>query len=265
MNSHSELELNDQVALVTGAASDLGSAIALSLADCGADLALVGRNTEALGPLAKKVEQGRRRATILQCDVTKGGDVKQMVMQAEANAGPIDILVNVVGGTRSFAAPIWETPENEFREILTLNLTTSFLTMAAVLPRMIERQSGRIINIGGTFGLRGRAERAAYSSAKWGLRGLTKAAALEAGPYNITVNCVCPGMIEGPQFDNASAELAAATGTSIAQAKKRISEGYALRRVSNPQDIADMVCFLASKRARQITGQDLAIDGGWTI
>jgi 3-oxoacyl-[acyl-carrier protein] reductase len=161
--------------------------------------------------------------------------------------------------------PIWEISEQSFAAIMTLNLTSCFLTMAAVLPRMIARRSGRIVNIGGTFGLRGRAGRAAYSCAKWGLRGLTKSAALEAGPYNVTVNCVCPGMVEGPRFDEASEETAARDGIPATQAKTRIAEGYPLRRVSTPQDIANMVVFLASEGGRQITGQDLAVDGGWAV
>ena len=258
-------ELRDRVAIVTGSARSVGKVIALLLAECGAHLVLVGRNAAALEDLADTIEQGGRRAAIIRCDVTKGDEVKQMVTKAEAFAGRIDILVNVVGGTRSLAVPIWEISEKDFTDVVALNLTTSFLTMAAVLPKMIEQRWGRIVNIGGTFGLRGRAERAAYSSAKWGLRGLTKSAALEAGPYNITVNCVCPGMIEGAQFDQAGEELAARAGISVAEAKSRLAEGYPLRRISTPQDIAEVVCFLASERARQITGQDLAVDGGWSI
>ena len=157
-------ELEDRIAIVTGAARGVGKAIALQLAECGAHLVLVGRSAAALEELANTIEQRGRRATIIRCDVTKGGEVKRMVAKAEAFAGRIDILVNVVGGTRSLAEPIWETSEKDFTDVVTLNLTTSFLTMAAVLPKMIERRWGRIINIGGSFGLRGRAERAGGES-----------------------------------------------------------------------------------------------------
>jgi 3-oxoacyl-[acyl-carrier protein] reductase len=258
-------ELENQVAMVTGAGRGVGKVIALRLAEYGAHLVLVGRNAAPLEDLADTLARGGRRAAVIRCDVTEGDDVKRMVAEAEALAGWVDILVNVVGGTKSLGAPIWEIKEKDFNEIVTLNLTASFLTMAAVLPKMIERRRGRIINIGGSFGMRGRAGRAAYSSAKWGLRGLTKSAALEAGPYNITINCVCPGMIEGAQFDQAGEELAARAEISVVEAKSRLAEGYPLRRVSTPQDIAEVVCFLASERGRQITGQDLAVDGGWTI
>lgn len=265
MSDPAEPELAGQVAIVTGPARGIGRAIALLLAERGAQVILAGRNPTALATLADTIAQRGHRATTIRCDVTKAGDVKQMVAKAEALAGHIDTLVNVVGGTRSLGVPIWETSEQDFTEIVTLNLMTAFLTMAAALPKMIERRRGRIINLGGSFGLRGRAGRAAYSSAKWGLRGLTKSAALEVGPYNITVNCVCPGMIEGEQFDQAGADLSARTGISATEAKKRIAETYPLRRISTAQDVAELVCFLASERGRQITGQDLAVDGGWSL
>ena len=266
MSRKVDQELAGQVAIVTGPASAIGTAIAVALASRGADLVLVGRDTNAIEAVAEAVRSHATRAHVIRCDVTKGEQVTRMVKEAEtAFEGRIDILINVVGGTGSLDAPIWEISEKDFADILALNLTASFLTMAAALPAMIARRSGRIVNIGGTYGLRGRPGRAAYSSAKWGLRGLTKSAALEAGPYNVTVNCVCPGMVEGPRFDEAIEQTSARAGISVAQAKARIAEGTALRRVSTPQDIAEMVCFLVSERGRQITGQDLAVDGGWAI
>jgi 3-oxoacyl-[acyl-carrier protein] reductase len=198
--------------------------------------------------------------------VTESEQVTQMVAEVRAAFDDrIDILVNVAGGTGGLGVPMWDIPASDFSSVIAVNLTASFLTMAAVLPVMIARRSGRIINIGGTYGMRGRAGRTAYSAAKWGLRGLTKSAALEAGPFGITVNCVSPGMVEGRRFDEAGAEAAARDGTSMAQAKARMSEAYALRRVSQPDDIANMVRFLAGEGGRQITGQDLVVDGGWAI
>ena len=261
-----QMELAGQIAIVTGAAQGIGKAIALSLAQRGADLVLVGRRLEAIESVAEVVRGDGRRAHLIRCDVTEGDQIRAMVGEAAAQFNNrIDILVNTVGGTGSLGVPIWEISEKSFAEIMTLNLTSCFLTMATVLPLMIARRSGRIVSIAGTFGLRGRAGRAAYSAAKWGLRGLTKSAALEAGPYNVTVNCVCPGMVEGPRFDEASAEIAAREGIAAAEAKTRIAQGYPLRRASTPQDIANMVVFLAGEGGRQITGQDLAVDGGWSV
>lgn len=259
-------DIAGQVAIVTGATSEIGRAIAIALSNGGAHTVLAGRDVDMLERMAGTLRKDARQSLAFRCDVTQQSDVREMVGKITATFdGRIDMLVNVAGGTGSLGVPIWEVTEEEFSRIVTLNLTTAFLTMAAVLPKMIARRAGCIVNIGGTYGLRGRAGRTAYSAAKWGLRGLTKSAALEAGPYNITVNCVCPGMVEGAQFEKASAEMADRAGISVDDAKVRIAEGYALRRVSTPQDIAAVVAFLAGEGGRQITGQDLAVDGGWAI
>jgi 3-oxoacyl-[acyl-carrier protein] reductase len=131
---------------------------------------------------------------------------------------------------------------------------------------MISQRSGRIVNVGGTFGMRGRAGRLAYSSSKWGLRGLTKSFALEAGPFGINVNCVAPGMVDGPRFrEKVCANLARERGISLDEAMSLHAADYALRRVSTDQDVANACLFLASEAARQITGVDLPVDGGWAM
>ncbi len=136
--------------------------------------------------------------------------------------------------------------------------------MRAVLPSMVDQKSGKIVNVGGTFGMRGRAGRMAYSASKWGLRGITKSFALEAGPYNINVNCVAPGMVDGPRFrEKVCANMAKTLGISLEEAMKRHAQDYALRRVSTDQDVAHACLFLASDVSRQITGVDLPVDGGW--
>lgn len=258
--------MSGQVAIVTGASSEIGGAIATRLAEHGADLVLVGRRVEAMHQVAAAITERGRRVQIIRCDVTDAEQVAHMVADVQAAFdGRIDILVNAAGGTGGFGVPIWEISASDFHAILSMNLTASFLTMAAVLPVMIARRSGRIINIGGTYGLRGRAGRAAYSAAKWGLRGLTKSAAIEAGPFNITVNCVSPGIVEGQRFDEIAAEAAGRDGISVPQAKARMAGTLALRRVSTPDDVANMVCFLAGEGGRQTTGQDLVLDGGWAI
>jgi NAD(P)-dependent dehydrogenase (short-subunit alcohol dehydrogenase family) len=260
------MELDGQVAIVTGAASDIGSAIAMALAGQGAHLILVGRLAEALCPIATRVEAQGRRAEVLTCDLTDGAQVAGMFTAArDLFSDRIDILVNAAGGTGGLGVPVWELTEGDFNRVLAVNLTASFLTMAAVLPVMIARRSGRIINLGGTYGMRGRAGRAAYSAAKWGLRGLTKSTALEAGPFSITVNCVSPGMVEGPRFDEAATDAAARGDISIGEAKTRLADAYALRRISTPEDVARVVLFLAGDGGRQMTGQDLVVDGGWVI
>jgi 3-oxoacyl-[acyl-carrier protein] reductase len=260
------MELENRIAIVTGPAKGMGAAITLALAREGADLVLAGRDTGAIEPVAAEVAALGRRAKIVACDVTNAADVDALAAQAlEFGDGRIDILVNVAGGSGPIETPSWETTPDAFDQIIELNMKGCFLTMRAVLPAMMAQRYGKIVNIGGTFGLRGRALRMAYSASKWGLRGITKSAALEAGPFNINVNTVCPGMVEGPRFDRVCRENAKRLGIGIDEARARHAQEYALRRISTGEDVANAVVFFASDRSRQITGQDLAIDGGWVI
>lgn len=258
-------ELEGRVAVVTGPAKGMGAAITTTLARAGADLVLAGRDLDAIAPVAAEVVALGRAAVTVACDVTDAGAVQAMADQALARFGKVDILVTVAGGTGPLGKTAVETTPEEFRQIVDLNMTGCFLPMRALLPAMIARRSGKIVHVGGTFGLRGRALRMAYSASKWGLRGITKSTALEVGPHGINVNCVCPGMVEGPRFERVCAELAQRRGITLEAAKALHAEDYALRRVSTAQDVAWAVLFLASDRARQITGQDLAVDGGWVI
>jgi 3-oxoacyl-[acyl-carrier protein] reductase len=141
-----------------------------------------------------------------------------------------------------------------------------FNTMRAVLPAMIAQRYGKIVNVGGTFGMRGRAGRMAYSASKWGLRGMTKSFALEVGAYNVNVNYVAPGMVDGPRFrEKICAEMARRLGISLDEAAALHAADYALKRVSTAVDIANACLFLASDVSRQITGADLPVDGGWAM
>jgi 3-oxoacyl-[acyl-carrier protein] reductase len=259
------MELGDRVAVVTGPAKGMGAAVSMALAREGADLVLAGRDIAAIEPVAADVEAFGRRALIVRCDVTNAADVEAMAARAvEFGEGRVDILINVAGGSGPIE-PSWETTPDEFDQIVKLNMKGCFLTIRALLPVMMERRYGKIVNVGGTFGLRGRALRMAYSASKWGLRGITKSAALEAGPYGININTVCPGMVEGPRFDRVCRENARRLGISVEEARQRHAQEYALRRVSTAEDVANAVVFLVSERSRQITGQDLAVDGGWVI
>jgi 3-oxoacyl-[acyl-carrier protein] reductase len=141
-----------------------------------------------------------------------------------------------------------------------------FYTMRGVLPTMMAQRYGKIVNVGGTFGMRGRAGRMAYSASKWGLRGITKSFALEVGAYNINVNCVAPGMVDGPRFrDKVCADMATRLGIDADEAAERHAADYALKRVSSDVDVANACLFLASDASRQITGIDLPVDGGWAM
>ncbi len=261
-----ELNLAGKVAIVTGPAKGMGAAITLALAREGVDLALAGRDMEAIAPVTKAVRALGRKAIEVRCDVTDPAQVDDLVKQAlAAFGGRIDILVNVAGGRGPLETAAWDTTPEQFDEVVDLNMKGCFLTMRAVAPAMRKQRSGKIVNIGGTFGLRGRALRMAYSSSKWGLRGITKAFALELGPYNVNVNNVCPGMVDGPRFRKVCEEMAKRLGIGIDEAMRRHAEEYALKRVSTDEDVANAVLFFASDASRQITGQDIAVDGGWVI
>ena len=172
----------------------------------------------------------------------------------------------MAGGSGPIGKTGWETTTDEFNEIVELNMTGCFNTIHAVLPSMIERRSGKVVNVGGTFGLRGRAGRTAYSASKWGLRGITKSFALEAGPYNINVNNVAPGMVDGPRFrDKVCRDMALKLGISEEEAAERHAADYALKRVTVDADVANACLFLASDVSRQVTGIDLPVDGGWAM
>lgn len=260
-----QLGLNGRVAMITGPAKGMGAAISAAFAAEGAALALLGRDRAAIEPVATMIKAGGGQAIIVPCDLTVP---QQCVDAAEktkaAFGGRIDILVNVAGGSGPIGKTGVETTPEEFDDIITLNMNGCFHTMRAVLPAMMAQRYGKVVNVGGTFGLRGRAGRMAYSASKWGLRGITKSFALEVGPYNINVNCVAPGMVDGPRFrEKVCAEMAQRLDISIEEAITRHAADYALKRVTLDSDVANACLFLASDVSRQITGVDLPVDGGW--
>ena len=260
------LDLNGKTAIVTGPAKGMGAAITLALAREGVDLCLAGRDMAAIAPVAADVKKLGRKAIEAKCDLTSEKDVNSMVSKAlDAFGGRIDILVNVAGGRGPLETTAWDTTPEQMDEILALNVKGAFLAMKAVTPAMQKQRYGKIVNIGGTFGLRGRGLRMAYSASKWGVRGVVKAFALELGPYNINVNNVAPGMVDGPRFRKVCEEMSKRLGISMEQAMRKHAEEYALKRVSTDEDVANAVLFFASDASRQITGQDIAVDGGWVI
>lgn len=259
-----DLQLKDKVVVITGPAKGMGRAVSLAFAAEGAKLVLTGRDTAAIEPVAAEARALGVDALVVACDVTHAGQAEALAQAALARFGRIDVLVNVAGGSGPIGKTGWETTTDEFNEIVELNMTGCFNTIHAVLPSMIEARSGKVVNVGGTFGMRGRAGRLAYSASKWGLRGITKSFALEAGPYGINVNCVAPGMVDGPRFrEKVCANMAKKLGITLEEAMQRHAADYALKRVSTDADVANACLFLASDVSRQITGVDLPVDGGW--
>jgi NAD(P)-dependent dehydrogenase (short-subunit alcohol dehydrogenase family) len=261
-----QLNLKDKVGIITGPAKGMGAAITRAFALEGARLALIGRDTAAIEPVAADARKIGADAIVIPCDLTNAKQCDAAAAKAKAHYGRIDFLVNVAGGSGPVGKTGVETTPEEFNDIVTLNMNGCFHTMRSVLPSMIEQRYGKIVNVGGTFGMRGRAGRLAYSASKWGLRGITKSFALEVGSYNINVNCVAPGMVDGPRFrDKVCADMAKRLGITVEEAAKRHAADYALKRITLDEDVANACLFLASDVSRQITGVDLPVDGGWAM
>jgi NAD(P)-dependent dehydrogenase (short-subunit alcohol dehydrogenase family) len=261
-----QLNLKDKVGIVTGPAKGMGAAITRAFALEGARLALIGRDTKAIEPIAAESRKIGAEAIVITCDLTDAKQCDAAAAKTLAAYGRIDFLVNVAGGSGPVGKTGVETTPEEFDDIVTLNMNGCFHAMRSVLPSMIEQRYGKIVNVGGTFGMRGRAGRLAYSASKWGVRGITKSFALEVGPYNINVNCVAPGMVDGPRFrDKVCADMAKRLGITVEEAAKRHAADYALKRITLDEDVANACLFLASDVSRQITGVDLPVDGGWAM
>jgi 3-oxoacyl-[acyl-carrier protein] reductase len=260
-----KLSLEKRVVMITGPAKGMGAAITHAFADEGCKLALLGRDTSAIAPVAEEVAAKGTEAIVVACDLTKAEQCDAAVEATKkAFGGRIDILVNVAGGSGPIGKTGVQTTPEEFDEIVTLNMNGCFHSIRAALPTMMDQHYGKIVNVGGTFGMKGRAGRMAYSASKWGLRGITKSFAIEVGPHNINVNCVAPGMVDGPRFrDKVCRDMAQKFGITVEEAAARHAADYALRRVTVDADVANACLFLASDVSRQITGVDLPVDGGW--
>ncbi len=260
------MKVEGKNAIVTGAAKGMGEAITLTLAREGADIVLTARDTAALEEVADKVENLGRRAKVVACDVCKEDQVRALVDSAkEFFDGRIDILVNVSGVTGPIETPIQDIEVDDFDYVVTTNTRGTYLPIKHVVPTMIAQNSGKIVNIAGTSGLRGYPMRTSYSCSKWGVRGITRTVALEMGKHNVNVNAVCPGIVRTPRMDKLCEGKAKKRGWTFEQVWQEYIEDMALKRVTEPQDIANMVLFLASEEARQITGQEIAVDGGWDV
>jgi NAD(P)-dependent dehydrogenase (short-subunit alcohol dehydrogenase family) len=256
-----------KVAIVTGAAKGIGGLVTEHLARDGAHVALIGRDEAALESQAALVDEKYpgRTSLVCRCDVTDEVHVRAMVRTVVDRFGGIDILVNTAGGTGPIETPAQDYPVEEFRAILELNVIGTFLPIKEVIPQLIERGGGRIVNIAGTSGLRGYRNRSGYSSSKWAIRGLTRTLALELGPHDITVNDVCPNVTHGRRMDTIIATKAAKLGTTPEQVYQDFTKQTALGRFVEEEDIANAIDFLISDGARNITGHDIPVDAGWDV
>jgi NAD(P)-dependent dehydrogenase (short-subunit alcohol dehydrogenase family) len=251
--------LGNRHVFVTGAGTGIGAAIGRACVEAGARVSLAGRRRDPLVKLQASFGEGRARA-VADFDVTEEGKVQAGVATARSAFGPIDILVNNAGAAPS--APFMKTDLATWNEALAVNLTGSYLVTKEVVPDMIAKRAGRVINIASTAGLVGYAYVSAYVAAKHGLIGLTRSLALEFAHVGITVNAVCPGYTQTPLFERAVDNVAAKTRCSREEARAALVASNPQGQLVTPGEVADAVLWLVSESAHSITGQAIAIAGG---
>lgn len=242
------MKLQNKTAIVTGAAGRIGRLISLRLASEGASVVVCDINGDkAQAVTAEIIAVGGQAMTAI-ADVRDSKQVNDMVAAALEKFGRIDILVNNAGGSGNLLGKIshfCESEESTWDFVLSLNLKGTLICTRAVINHMIEQRSGKIINMGSVAGVNGLMTRVDYSAAKGGIISFTKALAMEVGPYQINVNCVSPGL--------------------ISESVNNSSSGTYLGRTGRPEEVAELILFLASSDSDFITGQNYAVDGGRTL
>jgi len=258
------MTLEGRVSIVTGGGHGIGLAIALRFAGQGAAIVIAGPTRETIESAAREVEGLGGRALAVLTDVSDETSIERMVADSLARFGRIDILVNNAG-IAGPTAPAIRVTRDDWDRTLAINLTGAFMCAKHALPSMMERKSGRIINITSVAGLHGYALRSPYSSSKWGMIGLTRTLAEEAGPHNITVNAIAPGPVRGPRIDSVIRNRAAELGLPIEDVEREYVGPAALKRMAEEEDIAAVAAFLASDEAGNLTGQTIEVSAGYRL
>ncbi|GAA3901841.1 3-hydroxybutyrate dehydrogenase [Streptomyces sp. NPDC003631] len=253
---HTSPDLGGRTALVTGAAGGIGRACSLRLAAAGAKVRAVDRDATGLDDL---VGAARGLAGTLEPHVLDLTDLDA----AEEIAAGTDVLVNNAG--LQLVSPLHEFPPDVFHTVLTVMLEAPFRLVRGALPHMYGQGWGRIVNISSVHGLRASAFKAAYVSAKHGLEGLSKAAALEGAPHGVTSNCVNPAYVRTPLVEKQLADQARVHGIPEERVLSEVLlQDSAVKRLIEPEEVAEAVAYLCSPQASFITGTSLVLDGGWT-
>ncbi|MBT2601785.1 3-hydroxybutyrate dehydrogenase [Peribacillus frigoritolerans] len=255
--------VKDKVAIITGSARGIGFEIGKIFAENGAKVVLSDLDQNTVEKAALNLRNEGLEVIGLKADVTSEEDIIQLIKQAKDKYGRIDIFINNAG--LQHVAPIEEFPTEKFELMIKIMLTAPFISIKNVLPIMKEQGFGRIINISSINGLIGFANKAAYNSAKHGVIGLTKVAALESASFGITVNALCPGYVDTPLVRGQLEDLAKTRQVPLESVLEEVI--YPLvpqNRLLDVSEIADYAIFLASDKARGITGQAVVLDGGYT-
>jgi 3-oxoacyl-[acyl-carrier protein] reductase len=247
------MELEGKAAIVTGGTRGIGRAIALDLAASGADVALNYRKSASLAAeLADTIRGMGRRALAVQADVSSFDDAQAMVQAVLDDFGRLDILVNNAG--MNWDGVVWKMTEEQWDRVIEVDLKGTFNYTRAVTPALRDQGSGKIVNITSINGLRGKFGQTNYSAAKAGVIGFTKACARDLGRYSINVNAVAPGLIETEMVKEAPEKV-----------REMALAEIVLGRLGLPEEVAHVVTFLCTEKARHITGQVIQVDGGQYI
>jgi 3-hydroxybutyrate dehydrogenase len=256
--------LTDRIVLVTGAGGGIGATIAEELARAGAYVLVQDLRLEATAAIAQGIRAAGGQADPAGGDVSNPDDVRTVIDDLLRAHHRVDVLVNNAG--LQYVAPLESFPFEQWNRLLSVLLTGPFLLTQAVLPPMRRQQWGRIVNIASVQAKQGDRGKAAYCSAKHGLIGLTRVAALETTTDSITVNAICPGLVDTPLVRNQLADLATLHGLNTEEAIERVFfPVIPQQRLLDPREIATMVRYLASDEARGITGQAINVSAGWIM
>lgn len=256
--------VNGDIVLVTGAGSGIGLEISKAFAEAGAKVVITDVNAEAAQTAARTLQEAGYDVIGLTLNVTDEAQVQSVFAETMKQYGRIDVLINNAG--LQHVSPIEDFPTEKFELMIKIMLTAPFMAIKHVFPIMKEQGYGRIINMASINGLIGFAGKTAYNSAKHGLLGLTKVAALEGAEHGITVNALCPGYVDTPLVRNQMADLAKTRQVELEKVLEDVI--YPLvpqKRLLAVEEIADYALFLASRKAKGITGQANVLDGGYTI
>jgi NAD(P)-dependent dehydrogenase (short-subunit alcohol dehydrogenase family) len=256
------MTLANRVALVTGGSQGIGKAIAEKLLAEGAAVALCALDDATLKSTAGEFTLKEFRCKSYGADLTDEMQIGSVVDSVTRELGPIDILVNNAGITGP-TAPVHRVSIVDWDQTLQINLRTPFLLCRAVIPSMIERQRGWIVNISSIAGKMAYPLRSPYAASKWGLIGLTLTLAQEVGPYNIRVNAVCPGPTRTEMIESVIHKRAEAAGVTVETMTREYVRATALKRMVLPNEVADLVLFLCSPQSGAITGQAIDVSAGY--